>query len=609
MHPLIFLGRRCKTGALIVSVMAFTSTSVFAQTNSWISATSGNWQDPNWSLGVRPGPGQDIQLTNAGFKAVAIQSSTASSFPQTLAVNSVTIASPTNGFNTLLLNFVGAGSPLTIGVQSNTAGSLVIDSNSVVVMFSSGLIVYNGLGSQNFHYGKFEVDGTFNQSEGSEVVAGFLDLNNSGTYNLTNGELFVGTQFIFGHFNQQGGMNLGSVIFTDGGEYNLFDGVLKGGVGLDAPYGGVFNQWGGTNMGSLDLGGPGNYQLSGGLLIPGDLEVGPSELSPSSFGAGAIVQTGGTNNAGNITMGIGSYTLEGGMLTASNLALPPTSSRLGSSGSSFYQSGGYFSSGSVNINGVYDTRSGLQTSVYTLNGGELDTPTISMNMASFNHYAGTNRVGTLSISNSPGYVINSGLLAADQIVLSGSSFSDNGGAMAGTRNLTLENAYWNEWHTAAQFGQLQLSGSTNSFLYLLASSCVLQFADSSGIPWSSGGRLTIPNWSGSLNGGGSQQIFFGTSASGLTSQQLSQVRFSNPAGFPPGTYPAAILSTGEVVPATVPIVAAARQANNLIISWPPNWYLQSATNISGPYEDVPEASSPYTNDMTGDPQKYFRLRQ
>src|SRR5207237_6008993 len=51
-----------------------------------------------------------------------------------------------------------------------------------------------------------------------------------------------------------------------------------------------------------------------------------------------------------------------------------------------------------------------------------------------------------------------------------------------------------------------------------------------------------------LNGGGSKQIFFGTSSSGLTSQQLTQVQFSNPAGLPNGTYPARILSDGEVVP-------------------------------------------------------------
>ncbi len=581
-----------------------------AQSNAWDSPVSGNWQDSHWSLGMLPGSGQDIQLTNAGFKAVAVQSSTASGFPQTLAVKSVTITSPASSFNTLLMNFVGAGNPLVIGTDSNNPGSLVIgDTNSAMTMFSSGLIVNNALGTNNSHQGNFEVDGTFVQSDNSEVVAGFLQLDGFGTYNFTNGMLFVGTQFINGKFNQQGGTNVGAVVFTDGGEYDLFAGRLQGSVELGAPLAGLFKQSGGVNVSSLDLSGPGEYQLSGGLLVPGDLQVGPSSLSPSSLGAGFIDQTGGTNSAGNITMGAGTYSLEGGMLTASNLALLPTSSRFGSSGSSFNQSGGIFTNGSVTITGVNVPGLGVQTSIYTLNGGELDTPSITINLGSFNHYTGGVRVGTLSMSNSSGYVINSGLLAVDQIVLSGSSFSDNGGTMTGTKNLTLENSVWSEWHAAAQFGQLQLTGNTSSFLYLLGNPCVVHFADSRGVPWSSGALLTVPNWSGSVSGGGSQQLVFGASASGLTAQQLSQVEFTNPNGLPSGSYSARILSGGEVVPDHLiqASVAFSHQGRNLVLTWPAGWTLQTATNVSGPYTNIPTATSPFTNDTTIDPQRYFRI--
>ena len=44
---------------------------------------------------------------------------------------------------------------------------------------------------------------------------------------------------------------------------------------------------------------------------------------------------------------------------------------------------------------------------------------------------------------------------------------------------------------------------------------------------------------------------FGSSSSGLTSGQVSQISFANPPGFPVGSYAAKILSTGEVVPLTV----------------------------------------------------------
>ncbi len=581
--------------------------------NSWISPTSGNWETASsWSLGVPPASNQSVMITNSGFKAVAINSSTAINFPGSMSVSNLTIASPTNSANTLLMNFVGAGNPLVVGVNSNSPGSLIIgDTNSAMTMFSSGLIVNNALGTNNSHLGNFEVDGNFVQSDNSEVVAGFLQVGGFGTYNFTNGMVFVGTQFINGKFNQQGGTNVGAIVFTVGGEYDLFAGRLQGSVQLGAPLAGLFKQKGGVNISSLDLSGPGQYQLSGGLLVPGDLQVGPSSLLPSSLGAGFIDQTGGTNNAGNITMGVGSYSLEGGLLTASNLALPPTSSRFGSSGSSFNQSGGVFTNGGVTITGVNVPGLGVQTSVYTLQGGELDTPFITINLGSFNHFNGTVRVSTLSMSNSPGYAINGGLLAVDQIVLSGSQFSNNAGTMTGTKNLTLENSYWNERHAAAQFGQLKLTGNTSSFFYLLGNPCVVQFATSSGVPWSGGASLIIPNWSGSTNGGGSQQLIFGTSASGLTAQQLSQMQFTNPAGLPGGTYSARILSDGEVVPDHLiqASVAFSHQGNNLVLTWPAGWTLQSSTNVSGPYSDITNSTSPYTNDMTVVPLRFFRLRQ
>ncbi|HWC59567.1 MAG TPA: hypothetical protein VHC44_07715, partial [Verrucomicrobiae bacterium] len=567
--------------------------------NSWISSTSGNWQDAaSWSLGLPPASSQSVMLTNAGFKAVSIQSSTASGFPQTLAVNSVTIASPTNSLNTLLMNFVGAGSPLVIGVDSNTPGSLIIsDTNSAMAMFSSGLIVNNALGANNSHLGEFEVDGTFTQSDGSEVVAGFLNLTGTGSYNMTNGELFVGTQFINGKFHQQGGSNLGSVIFTGGGgEYDLFSGSLKGGVELDAPLGGRFIQSGGTNTGGLGLDGPGIYQLSGGLLVPGDLSVGPPDLSPSSLGAGTVEQTGGTNNAGNITMGVGNYDLEGGVLTALNLTLPTVSDRFGSFGSSFNQSGGYFSSGGVDMNGVYDTRNGLQPATYTLSGGELITPAINLTMGRINQTGGTNNVGVMTLNTVSSYVLNggvliasnltqngqtafslvgsiqqsggtnevmdvlyvgggssydftNGLLIADNIQVAGQAmFVHAGGSFGGMDNIVLAGGGWVERTAGEQLGQLQLGAGTNSSLNLPSGSCALRFADSSSVPWSNDGRLTIQGWSGSLNGGGAQQIFFGTTGSGLIAQQLSQILFSDPAGLPTGTYTAQILSTGEIVP-------------------------------------------------------------
>ncbi len=120
--------------------------------------------------------------------------------------------------------------------------------------------------------------------------------------------------------------------------------------------------------------------------------------------------------------------------------------------------------------------------------------------------------------------------------------------------------------------------------------------------------LSILNWNGSTNGGGSDQLFFGTNANGLTASQLSQNQFVNPAGFAPGTYPARILATGEIVPATRPALTFFRTSNALVLSWQGSSILQTATNVVGPYVDVMNALSPRTNVIPMEPQRFFRLK-
>lgn len=97
-----------------------------------------------------------------------------------------------------------------------------------------------------------------------------------------------------------------------------------------------------------------------------------------------------------------------------------------------------------------------------------------------------------------------------------------------------------------QLGTLKLTAS--SVIDLGAGASVLQFAASSGQAWTGGTLLTISNWTGSVFGGGAERIVFGSNASGLSAGQINQVRFVNPLGYPPGTYTAVILATGEVVP-------------------------------------------------------------
>src|SRR5439155_7440422 len=74
--------------------------------NEWTKGTSGNWEEPYWSLGELPSTNHArIEIANSGFKAVAINYGTTINYPNSMRVRNLTIASPTNSYNTLLLNY------------------------------------------------------------------------------------------------------------------------------------------------------------------------------------------------------------------------------------------------------------------------------------------------------------------------------------------------------------------------------------------------------------------------------------------------------------------------------------------------------------------------
>ena len=76
---------------------------------------------------------------------------------------------------------------------------------------------------------------------------------------------------------------------------------------------------------------------------------------------------------------------------------------------------------------------------------------------------------------------------------------------------------------------------------------IFRLADSSAETWT--GVLSITNWSGSVTGGGTDQLFFGNAANGLTPQQLALISFIDPAGAAPGAYRVTLLASGELVAA------------------------------------------------------------
>src|ERR1041385_5485462 len=149
-------------------------------TNSWTNALSGNWQNPYWSLGILPGPGQEVDITNPGFKTVTISSSTRDTAPGSLNVSRIVLGSPANSFNQLLLDSVGSDIPVT-------AVGMVISSNSALVALDSQLQVGASTG-ESLHVG-----GTVAQGNNAQISArqAFIGDVGPGVYYLTNGSFSV----------------------------------------------------------------------------------------------------------------------------------------------------------------------------------------------------------------------------------------------------------------------------------------------------------------------------------------------------------------------------------------------------------------------------------
>jgi hypothetical protein len=257
-------------------------------------------------------------------------------------------------------------------------------------------------------------------------------------------------------------------------------------------------------------------------------------------------------------------------------------------------------------------------STYQLSGGLLGDLNATINSSAGGGFFQTGGVHIVTnllavngeIANFSGYTLSGGQLMAQNVqVTGGAAFHHTGGTLTQTGTLTLA-GIWDEQTSGQQFGQLQLSVLllfTNSIFSMPSkSNCVVRFAASSGLTWSNRAALTIENWSGSVSGGGNQRILFGSSASALSAQQLSQIQFLNPTGLAPGIYPAQILSSGEITPGRA--LASIQTNHQLVLQWGGTSILQTATNATGPYTDVTGAMSPYTNSFAG-MRRFFRLRQ
>ncbi|HVV01633.1 MAG TPA: hypothetical protein VHH88_09750 [Verrucomicrobiae bacterium] len=564
------------------------------QTDAWTKPASGSWEEPYWSLGAPPLAGQSVAITNAGWKAVAIGAATAASFPQSLNLLSLEVASPPDSYNVLLLNYAGYQAPLSVAYGQ-------VASNAAIRMLASCLYLSGGEGEG------LSIGGEFDQEENSIVSGQQVDIGyiGPGTYNLQSGTLalnhiWVGGAFQ-GVFNQTGGTNNSGTVHIDGGGvYNLEGGDFNPKVSFETDLSGqsFFHQVSGNLNQGLSIF-RGAYWQEGGINAGGI--VAPISDGASPFdGAASVLQTGGTN-LGSLDIGSsgsGTYTLSNGVSFSPSVTVGPfgsytqwggdeitagtfTSVEMQYAANSWAHGiiglhGGSLSSGSMNLSGAYlqtggtnvvDGTIAVNTSIsyairFDLEGGMLTARSMST-ARGFSISGGlcvlTNSLTVYGIQNSdavapygPDLNVAGGRLIVPNLTLLHANAAFASGTLEQSGALTMSSARILPGSGTHQLGQLALGvsgSSTTSWIeFPQTGGCILRFADSSGLPWTNSAALWITNWAGDPSGGGAQQIVFGSSASGLTPSQLSQIWFANPAGLGEGIFPARILPNGEIVP-------------------------------------------------------------
>src|ERR1051325_6648532 len=492
------------------------------QQNSWTNPSSGQWEQMNWSLGQLPAPGQAVFIENPGWKAVAIGPATVQNFPQTLRPSSITISSPTNSYNVLLLNYAGLQTPVSV-LQ------LRIYENAALTTLSSALQVNNALG------GAFSIGGAFNQGENSSVSTASVQVGDvgPGAYNLTNGTLVASAALSVGgnfpaQFNQFGGSNFtADVQMYTSGEYAIYGGSLTASNLIYRPansMAGNFNQFGGTVTAGVAYVTMGEYRLAGGSLSCSQIQL-PGVTSAFDYpDLASFIQTGGTNFTGLVSIGnfpapyinafpSGDYTLSNGVLITTSTALGPFAS--------MEQYGGTHITDSLALEGDETAPHAATAAFYTLSDGLLSTRGLQMHLGHFVQNGGTNQIsgdlmvlwksyynsvfqlrgGLLQSSNTTvigtsetgggftqsggtqivsnllsisrtnmsannlnsydlDFLLSGGQLIAQNIRIDGgATFHHSGGSVINNETLTLANGTWAENTNTQSLGKLQVSSS------------------------------------------------------------------------------------------------------------------------------------------------------
>jgi hypothetical protein len=570
-----------RLGLLGLACAWIDATSVLAQ-SIWTNTSGGYWEEPWWDRGL-PQSGWSAAITNEGSKTVVFGPSTYLAYSNSISgLGAIIVSAPTGYTNRLL--FEPAATPTTL----QTYSGLWIGANGVAENRGADILTYPFAGNLVGAGGLYlQTSGSFDGASNSIVV-------NGGT-TIAGGSVTVGSLSVrLGEWDQSGGAVAADAVSCSlGGIYELCGGHLNANaiqVGWEGV--GFFVQSGGSLIasnivipgdGKYSAAVGGTYQLSGGVAQVGDFIF-------YHYHAPSYSQSGGLLQVTNRFLGVGGYTwgpgeaplIAHGSLTGGTLSTP--SENLGYT--DFTQTGGTNSvSGSFNLCGA----------------------SISWNWVTYQYEV----IGSV-------YSLAGGSLVASNIgISSGTALECSAGD--GGNHIRNDGKVWLAGRLSVldhmeKLGPLILSeGNGNPFYgyaqLRLGSSGVLRFADSSGEAWSANSSLLIPDWNGSLSGGGASQVMFGTNNAGLARQQVSKIFFTNPHGLAQGTYPARVLVSGEAVP-DGRVLFTSVGAAGLVLTWSGPYVLETSVDVAGPYVRVQGAASPYVMSFSPtptEPKRFFRL--
>lgn len=438
---------------------------------------------------------------------------------------------------TLTANALNANSKVAFG----STGSINLAPGATIATTGSGTVAF-GVGS-----GRQVV------AQGTDVSESTISLGATTTANVNNSLVINGsglgglrvegtqarvdslvTSSLVNNLSGSGGTL--TVAYTDPGSYTAWTAAPSAGTSVKLGFDGA---------GSYDLGTFANQLANwGGLVVKGGTVTATANQTFNGVaGSSTFNITGGSLGfAGTTLKFFGTATLTGGSIDGNVGG--------GSQGTLYIQEGHLHSYGTT-LNNAPNITMDVAAATYLVDGS---TPLSGIGNFTKNG-SGTVRLDQ-SISVIAGKLIsvNSGtlLLGASDRIGDSSAMKLAGGTFATGGN-------------SETLGTLTLSA--NSTIDLGSGASILSFGDSSARTWTGGTTLVINNWSGSLTGGGTDQIYFGSNSNSLTSAQLAQIVFHDPFGPGSGDIPAIFLPSGEIVPIPEPGTVIAGFALVGMLTW------------------------------------------